>query len=62
MWWKFYVLMYENGTMRPVETVLRSRGGGINEKGGRGKSKIYCEYFYKCYHIPSYNYNMLKNK
>jgi hypothetical protein len=29
--WKFYEFMYENGTMRPVETILR-RGEGIKEK------------------------------
>jgi hypothetical protein len=28
MQWKYYVFMYENGTMRPVETVLRSGRGG----------------------------------
>jgi hypothetical protein len=32
--------MYENGTMRPVETVLRRGGGGIKEKDGRNESKI----------------------
>jgi hypothetical protein len=21
MWWKYYVLIYENGKMRPVETI-----------------------------------------
>jgi hypothetical protein len=26
--------MYENGTMRPVETVLRMEGGGTKEKDG----------------------------
>jgi hypothetical protein len=31
MWRKYYVLMYENGKMRPVETVPGMRGGGIKE-------------------------------
>jgi hypothetical protein len=26
-WWEYYVLMYENGKMRPVETILRIVGG-----------------------------------
>jgi hypothetical protein len=25
IWWKSYVLMYENGKMRPIETILRKR-------------------------------------
>jgi hypothetical protein len=29
MWWRYYVLRYENGTMRPAETILRLGGGGI---------------------------------
>jgi hypothetical protein len=23
IWWEYYVLMYENGKMRPAETILR---------------------------------------
>jgi hypothetical protein len=30
MWWTFYVLMYENGEMRPVETIP---GMGEGNKG-----------------------------
>jgi hypothetical protein len=33
MWWKYFVLMYKNGKMRPVETILR-----IGE--GRDKKRI----------------------
>jgi hypothetical protein len=29
--------MYENGKMRPVETILRSGGGMIKENNGRGR-------------------------
>jgi hypothetical protein len=31
MWWKYYALMHENGTTRPVETIVRS--GGEGDKG-----------------------------
>jgi hypothetical protein len=34
MWWKYYVLMYQNGKMRAVETILRIRGGVIRENYG----------------------------
>jgi hypothetical protein len=27
---EYYVLLFENGKMRPVETILRIRGGGDN--------------------------------
>jgi hypothetical protein len=30
MWWKYYVLMYKNGKVRPVET---SPGVGEGDKG-----------------------------
>jgi hypothetical protein len=29
--------MYVNGKIRPVETILGVRGGGIKEKDGRGE-------------------------
>jgi hypothetical protein len=32
--WKYYVLVYENGKMRPIETILRRKGGGIKENDG----------------------------
>jgi hypothetical protein len=38
--------MYENGKMRPVETVLRKGEGKIKEKDGLGESKIYYKQFY----------------
>jgi hypothetical protein len=37
MWWKYYVLMYENGTMRPVETIPGMGGGRIKENEGGGE-------------------------
>jgi hypothetical protein len=37
IWWKYYVFMYKNGTMRPVETVLR-RGKRLKEEDGGGES------------------------
>jgi hypothetical protein len=27
IWWKYYIFMYENGTMRPTEAILRSGEG-----------------------------------
>jgi hypothetical protein len=30
MWWKYYILMYENGKMRHVETTL-----GMGEDGNK---------------------------
>jgi hypothetical protein len=42
---------YENGKMRPVETKLRMRWGGIKENDGGGESKIYCKHFYKCHNV-----------
>jgi hypothetical protein len=38
-WWKYYVLTYENGKMRPIETILRSGSERITENGGGGKFK-----------------------
>jgi hypothetical protein len=37
MWWEYYVLLYENGKIRPVETVPGMKGGGIKEIDGRGE-------------------------
>jgi hypothetical protein len=49
MWWKYYVLTYENGKVRPVET--------IPEGGGRMVARVnstmmYCKNFGKCHNIP----------
>jgi hypothetical protein len=35
--WMYFVNVYENRTMKPVETVLR-RGGGLRENDGEGES------------------------
>jgi hypothetical protein len=44
--------MYENGKMRPVETILRMEGGGIKENdGGDELTKIYCKHFCKCHNV-----------
>jgi plasmid stabilization system protein ParE len=32
--WKYYILRYENGKMRPVETLPRMGEGGIKETDG----------------------------
>jgi hypothetical protein len=31
MWWKYCVLMYENGKTRPVESIVKMREGGKRE-------------------------------
>jgi hypothetical protein len=56
--------MYENGTMRPIETILQSGGGGIKENdGGVNLTKIYCKHFCKCYNGPPQSNNMtIKSK
>jgi hypothetical protein len=43
MWWKYHVLMYENGKMRPVETIP---GMGVevikkNDRGGEFSYNIF---------------------
>jgi hypothetical protein len=53
--------MYENGKMRPVETILRMRGRGIKEnEGGMNLAKIDFKNFCKCHSILQYN-NMIIN-
>jgi hypothetical protein len=46
--------MYENGKMRPAETILRSGRGRIKENdGGVNSTKMYCKHFSKYYNVPS---------
>jgi hypothetical protein len=53
--------MYENGTRRSVETVLR-RGGGWG-RGMKGMSLRHTgSIFVNVIMYPQYNYNMLINK
>jgi hypothetical protein len=52
--------MYENGKMRPVETILRIGGGGIKENDrGVNSTMTYCKNFGKCHNGPQYNYNVI---
>jgi hypothetical protein len=37
MEWKYYVHMYENGKMRPVDIILGMGGGKIKENDGGGE-------------------------
>jgi hypothetical protein len=54
---EYYILMYENGKMRPVETP-RNGGGEIKENGrGDESSMIYYKNFYKCHNVPPGNNN-----
>jgi hypothetical protein len=43
--------MYENGKMRPVETIP-GMGGGWRMMKGVSSIMIYCKNFCKCYNIP----------
>jgi hypothetical protein len=31
VWWEYYILIYENGKMRPVEAIPGMGGGGKGE-------------------------------
>jgi hypothetical protein len=46
-------LIYKNGKMRPVETILGMERGRIKENdGGVNLTMIYCKNFCKCHSIP----------
>jgi hypothetical protein len=48
--------MYENGKMRPVETIPEMGKGGIKENdGGVNSTMIYCKNFCKCHNVPPNN-------
>jgi hypothetical protein len=50
---EYYVHMYENGKMRPVETIPGIEGGKITKNdGGVNLAKIYCKHFCKCHSVP----------
>jgi hypothetical protein len=52
--------MYENGKMRPVETLPEMGGGRIKENGGGVNSTIICcKNFCKCHSAPQYK-NIIK--
>jgi hypothetical protein len=44
--------MYENGKMRPDETIIRMEGSVISVNAGGSASKIYCKHFCKCHNVP----------
>jgi hypothetical protein len=52
--WKYYMHMYEDGRMTPVETIPGTGGGGIkkNDRGGEFNSEIYCKNSGKCHNVP----------
>jgi hypothetical protein len=44
--------MYENGKMRPVETIPGMGGRELKENdGGVNSTMIYCKNFYKCHNV-----------
>jgi hypothetical protein len=45
--------MYENGKMRPVETIPGMGGERIKENdGGLNSTMIYCKDLCKCHNVP----------
>jgi hypothetical protein len=52
MWSKYCALIYENGKMRPVETVPGMGGEGVKENDGGSKFNLYCKHFCKCHNVP----------
>jgi hypothetical protein len=36
MWWKCYIFLYEDGRMRPIETIP-GMGGRVKENDGEGE-------------------------
>jgi hypothetical protein len=45
--------MYENGKMRPVETIPGMQGGGYKGEDGDGEfSMTYCKNICKCHSVP----------
>jgi hypothetical protein len=51
--------MYENGKMRPVETIPGMRGGEIMENDGGGEFNY--DIFCKCHKLLYHQYNNNKN-
>jgi hypothetical protein len=62
---EYYVLMYENGKMKPVETIPGMGGGEIKGNGGGVNSAmiylIHCKNFYKCHNVPPPSTTIKKN-
>jgi hypothetical protein len=55
--------MYENGKMRPVETIP-GMGGGEQRRMVEGvkSTMIYCKNSCKCLNVPQYNNNIIKKR
>jgi hypothetical protein len=52
MWWKYYILVYENGNMMPVGTIPGMGRGRIKENHGDVYlTMIYCKNFCKCHKL-----------
>jgi hypothetical protein len=52
--WKYYVLMHENGKMRPVEALpgMQEEGRMKENNGGVNSTMKYCKNFGKCHNVP----------
>jgi hypothetical protein len=55
IWCMFFVFVYENRTMKPIEIVLRKgRSGDEGEWWGVNLIKIDCKYICKCCNVSPY--------
>jgi hypothetical protein len=41
--------MYEYGTLKPVEVILRSRWGKRENNGGDEPNQVHCKHIWKCH-------------
>jgi hypothetical protein len=52
IWWRYFVVMYENRTMKPVESVLRSEEGQKRRRMERvDLIKTYCNPLCSCHKV-----------
>jgi hypothetical protein len=59
----YFVSIYENRRMKPVEIALRSRGGRKREKDGGGKSiKIYSKHTWQYHNVSPCTTNKIIKK
>jgi hypothetical protein len=49
---EYYALMYENGKMRPAETIPGMGGGDKRERWRENSTLIYCKNFGKRHNAP----------
>jgi hypothetical protein len=57
---EYYALKYENGKIRPVETIPGMEGGKTEIDGGVNSTMIYCKNFDKCHNAPPVHLKICK--